>query len=314
MDKVNFELLKSKIIDYGKEITILSIDYDERFFQAAKKIQKIVPNINYKQVNKEFISGFDKIKLDQLFTLYQELRVGKEDEKILQDNFNKPNYFATLLLKAGYAEGIVAGANYPTADILRPAFQIIKQTKKNEPISSFMLLCKDKHKDMFMADISVNPNPSAVELAAIAVQTANSVESIFKIKPVVAMLSFSTLGSGGKQPDVLKIEEATAIVKAKGIEVIGEIQWDAAYSEEIFKLKVKDQKLSKLPNVFIFPDLNSGNIGYKIATTLGNFKAVGPLLQNITLPVNDLSRGCSVNEIVDLVIITALQWLESQKN
>ncbi len=313
MAKVNFELLKKRLLDYEKEIIILSIDYDERFFEAVKKLHKLVPNIKYLQVNEEFISNFDKVKKDQLFNFYKELRIGRDDEKLLQENFKKPNYFATLLLKGGYANGIVSGANYPTAHILKPAFQIVKQIDKNEPISSFMWLYKDNHYDMFMADVSVNPNPNANQLAAIAIQTANSVKDIFNIKPVVAMLSFSTLGSGGKQPDVLKIQEATAIVKKAGIEVIGEIQWDAAYNQKTFDLKTKGQKLSKLPNVFVFPDLNSGNIGYKITTTIGNFKAIGPLLQNIKLPVNDLSRGCNADEIVDLVIITALQWLDSQK-
>ena len=307
MNKINFSKLKlKKILTDEKEIKILSTDVDQRFDDACKILSKEASNIKYINITPEFIKEFDNKK--ELFDLYKSIRSGKEDEKLLKKNFNNPNFFATLLVKSGWASGIVSGATHPTSDILRPAFQIIKTKVKGEVISSLTWLSKKNHQDMFFADISVMPNPDAKQLSQIAIQTANSVKNIFDVKPVVAMLSFSTNGSGGKkQDDVIKVQEATKLVKKEGIEVYGDIQWDAATREEIFSKKMGIDTPENMPNVFIFPDLNSGNIGYKIASTLGKFNAVGPILQNIDKPINDLSRGCNAREIADLVIITALQ-------
>ena len=304
MNKINFNDLKKNLQSKG-EIKILSTDVDKRFDEACDILKSEVPNIKYININKEFIKNFEG--KEKLFNLYKEIRSGKEDEKTLDKNFNDPNFFASLLVKSGWANGIVSGATHPTSDILRPAFQIIKTKVKGEIISSLIWLSKNDYQDMFFADISVMPNPDANQLAQIAIQTSNSVKNIFNIKPVVAMLSFSTNGSGGKQDDVIKIKEATKLVKEANVEVYGEIQWDAAIRKEIFIQKMKQDIPKDMPNVFIFPDLNSGNIGYKIASTLGGFNAVGPILQNIDKPINDLSRSCNSREIADLVIITALQ-------
>lgn len=310
--RIDFSHLKEIIKKYHKEIIILSTDNDKRFFDAKKIIEETFPNLKYLKVDDDFIKNYNSEQKEELLNLYKNLRKDKEDLKVLEKNFSNPNYFANLLLKINKADGICSGVTHPTADILRPSFQILKTKNKNIPVSSFMWLSRINTKDLFFADISVNLNPSKEELANIAIQTADSILKIFKVEPIIAMLSFSTLGSGGNDPLILKVREATEIVrKNSNYKVIGEIQWDAAWNEEIFKLKVKDYNFAKLPNVFIFPDLNNGNIGYKIAATLGNFKAVGPILQNITKPVNDLSRGAKVEEIVDLVIITALQVINN---
>ncbi|AHK22466.1 Phosphate acetyltransferase [Candidatus Hepatoplasma crinochetorum Av] len=311
-EKINFKDLKEKIKRYQKEIIILSTDNDQRFFEAKKIIEKNFDNLKYIKIDDNFIKNYSQNEKERLFNLYKDLRNGKEDLEKLEKNFSNPNYFANLLLRENRADGIVSGSTHPTSEILRPSFQILKTKIPDVPVSSFMWLERENTKDLFFADISVNPNPSSLELANIAIQTANSVKNIFKIEPIIAMLSFSTLGSGGDNPLVLKIREATDIVKKdSNYKVIGEIQWDAAYDPNIFKIKVNDPNFETLPNIFIFPDLNSGNIGYKIAATLGDFKAIGPLLQNIKKPVNDLSRGAKVEEIVDLVIITALQVINN---
>jgi len=311
MEKIIFEKLKQTLKSKG-EIKILSTDVDKRFDDACKILSDEVPNIKYINIDSNFIKNYEN--KEDLFNLYKEIRSGKEDEKALTKNFNDPNFFATLLVKSGWASGIVSGATHPTSSILRPAFQIIKTRTKGEVISSLTWLSKDNYQDMFFADISVIPNPDFNQLSQIAIQTANSVKKIFNVKPVVAMLSFSTKGSGGKQDDVIKVQEATKLVEKSGIKVYGEIQWDAAIRKEIFSKKMGIKNPKDMPNVFIFPDLNSGNIGYKIAATLGEFNAVGPILQNIDKPINDLSRGCNPREIADLVIITALQTIEKKGN
>ncbi len=308
MSKVNFEELKKHLSNQG-EIKILSTDDDPRFDEAKELLSNEVPNIKFIKITNEIINEYDSSIKQELLNLYIELRSGKEDPEVLKEKINDPNIFANLLVKKGLADGIVSGATHPTADILRPAFQIIKPGTPGEVISSMMWLYNDDKDDLFFADVSVVPNPTTEQLAQIAIQSANTVEKVFKTKPVVAMLSFSTNGSGGNAEEIVKVREATSIVKEKGIEVYGEIQWDAATRPEVFASKMKVDTPNQMPNVFVFPDLNSGNIGYKLASGLGGFKGVGPILQNISAPVNDLSRGSTSREIADLVIITALQSL-----
>lgn len=304
-NKIDFQQLKELLKTKGT-ITILSTDNDPRYDEAKASLANEVPNIDFIKVDSDFIANYDAAAKEEMLNLYLELRAGKEEEAKLKENFNDVNIFANLLVKSGKADGIVSGATHPTSDILRPAFQIVKPAQKGV-ISSFMWLHKESEKDLFFADVSVMPEPDAEQLAQIAVQTANSVEKVFGVKPVVAMLSFSTNGSGGKVPPVIKVQEATKIAKESGIEVYGDIQWDAAMRPDVFASKMKIEAPADMPNVFIFPDLGAGNIGYKLASTLGGYQAVGPILQNISAPVNDLSRGCTASEIVDLVIITALQ-------
>jgi len=300
------QISKEKLIEKLKQsgnITILSTDVDPRFDEAKKMLETKVPNINFQHPN-ELIN--DTLK-EELLALYIELRSGKETPEQCKEKIKDTNILANLLVKAGHADGIVSGATFPTADILRPAFQIIKQKVKGEPISSLMWLSKEGERDLFFADVSVIPEPDENQLAQIAVQTAKTVQDVFGVKPVVAMLSFSTNGSGGAATPVEKVRNATKIAKESGIEVYGEIQWDAATRPEVFALKMKMDAPDTMPNVFVFPDLNTGNIGYKIASGLGGYDGVGPIIQNVASPVNDLSRGCTAKEIADLVIITALQ-------
>ncbi len=304
-NKIDFQQLKELLKTKGT-ITILSTDDDSRFDEAKASLANEVANIDFIKVDADYIANYDASAKEELLNLYFELRAGKEDEAKLRENFNDVNIFANLLVKAGKAHGIVSGATHPTSDILRPAFQIIKPAEKGV-ISSFMWLHKEEATDLFFADVSVMPEPNAEQLAQIAVQTANSVQNVFGVKPVVAMLSFSTNGSGGNIEPVIKVQEATKLAKEAGIEVYGDIQWDAAMRPEVFASKMKIDAPETMPNVFIFPDLAAGNISYKLASTLGGYQAVGPILQNISAPVNDLSRGCTASEIVDLVIITALQ-------
>ncbi|NOQ50512.1 MAG: phosphate acetyltransferase [Mycoplasmataceae bacterium] len=310
MNKIEFRKIKEELRN-SQKIIILSTDNDERFEQAKEILKIQLPNIEYIKIDQKYIDDFDQSEKKSLFATYIELRQGKESLSQLETNFNNPNYFANLLVFANKADGIVSGSTHKTSDILRPAFQIIKPRIASQVISSFMWLCKEEHRDLFMADISIMPNPDASQLAQIAIATANSVKTLFNIEPFVAMLSFSTLGSGGKNESVLKVAKATEIVRDYGINVVGEIQWDAAYFEDVFITKTKT-KPQQLPNIFIFPDLNSGNIGYKIAASLGKFKAIGPLLQNINKPINDLSRGATSQEIADLVVITALQVIRTR--
>ncbi len=305
MDNINFEQLIENLKSAG-EVIILSTDTDERFDEAKEKVESTFSNVKYIRIDKKYIDTYKN--KSELFNLYKEIRAGKDTEEQLVEGFNNVNTFANLLVKNGDAHGIVSGATHATADILRPAFQVIKAKEKGAPISSFMWMKKENKKDLFMADISVNPNPDAEGVAYIAMHTADSVKKIFNVEPIIAMLSFSTYGSGGKHPDIEKVRTATEIVKSKGYEVYGEIQFDAAVREKVFESKTK-MSSERMPNVFIFPDLDAGNIGYKIAATLGEYDAIGPVLQNINAPVNDLSRGATSDEIFSLVVITALQTL-----
>lgn len=308
MKNININDIKSNLKNSGQEIIILSTDNDERFFEAKKMLEMEVPNIKYKLITKDFIINYKE--KEKLFELYKEVRKEKENIDELRSNFNDPNIFVNLMLKAGLANGIVSGATHPTAKILKPAFQIIKARTNGSPISSLMWMKKQEKRDLFFADVSVVPQPTSEQLAQIAINSAETILKVFNIEPVIAMLSFSTNGSGGKHIDVLKVSEATKIIKEKtNFKIFGEIQFDAAINENVLKNKMNLKNIDKMPNIFIFPDLNSGNIGYKIAASLGEYEAIGPILQNINLPVNDLSRSCTSEEIVNLVIITAMQSL-----
>ncbi len=305
MNKINFETLKDKL-KIKEEIVILSTDDDSRFDEAKEILKNEAPNISFVKIDDDYINQYEN--KEELFELYKEIRQDKESIEQLTENFKNVNVFANLLVKSGKAQGIVSGATHPTSDILRPAFQIVKP-KERGVISSFMWLHKEGERDLFFADVSVVPNPDSEQLAQIAMQTSTSVEKVFGVKATTAMLSFSTNGSGGNAEEVVKVREATKLAKEKGIEVYGEIQWDAANRRDVFASKMKIDAPEEMPNVFIFPDLNAGNISYKLASNLGGYTAVGPILQNISAPVNDLSRGCTSREIADLVIITALQSL-----
>lgn len=224
-----------------------------------------------------------------------------------------PLYLATLMIKAGDADGEVAGANNATGDVLRPAFQYVKTLPGISVVSgAFIMIMQDakwgENGMMVFADCAVHPNPTARELAEIAVCSAQTAKSIAEMEPRVAMLSFSTKGSA-KHEMVDKVVEATRLAQemAPQFQFDGELQADAAIVESIGRMKCPDSPIAGKANVLVFPTLEAGNIAYKLVQRLANAEAVGPVLQGMAAPINDLSRGCSVSDIVNLVAITANQ-------
>ena len=224
-----------------------------------------------------------------------------------------PMYYGVMMVKAGDADGLVSGAIHSTGDMLRPALQIIKSKPGIKTVSScFLMECPDKtYGDdgvMIFADCAVNIDPDAEALANIALGAADSARALAGIEPRVAMLSFSTKGSA-KHDSVTKVQEATRIAKemAPDLMLDGELQLDAALVEKVGQLKAPGSAVAGHANTLVFPDLNAGNIGYKLVQRLAGAEAYGPILQGIAKPCNDLSRGCSVEDIVATVAITAAQ-------
>ncbi|HER4633439.1 TPA: phosphate acetyltransferase [Streptococcus pyogenes NGAS187] len=263
---------------------------------------------DYTIINPNEYADFDKMK-----EAFVDIRKGKatlEDaDKMLRD----VNYFGVMLVKMGLADGMVSGAIHSTADTVRPALQIIKTKPGISRTSGVFLMNRENTSERYVfADCAINIDPTAQELAEIAVNTAETAK-IFDIDPKIAMLSFSTKGSG-KAPQVDKVREATEIAKGLNPDLAldGELQFDAAFVPETAAIKAPDSAVAGQANTFIFPDLQSGNIGYKIAQCLGMFDAIGPILQGLNKPVNDLSRGSSAEDIYKLAIITAAQAIESQ--
>ncbi len=227
-----------------------------------------------------------------------------------------PLYLGCLMIKAGDADGELAGARGTTADTIRPAFQILKTKPGVGIVSGAFLMftpAKELGEEGFLvfADCAVNPCPNATELAQIAVSTAETARTLAGIEPRVAMLSFSTKGSA-KHELVDKVQEATRIAHelAPELELDGELQLDAALVERVGALKAPDSHVAGKANVLVFPDLQAGNIGYKLVERFSGANAIGPILQGIAAPVNDLSRGCKVQDIVEMIIITANQAIK----
>lgn len=256
-------------------------------------------------------------KMGEYATLLYELRKAKgmtpeEAAKKAQD----PLYLGCLMIKNGDADGELAGARGTTADTIRPAFQILK-TKPGVKIVSgaFLMLTSAKHLGeegmLFFADCAVNPCPNAEELAQIAISTAETARVLGGYEPRVAMLSFSTKGSA-KHELIDKVTEATRIAKelAPDLNLDGELQADAALVESVGAKKAPGSPVAGKANVLVFPDLQAGNIGYKLVERFSGADAIGPILQGIAAPVNDLSRGCKVQDIVQMVVITANQAIK----
>lgn len=221
-----------------------------------------------------------------------------------------PIYFSAMLVEMGVADGMVVGAHYTTADALRPALQLIKGKKDKSVIGCMIVDRGDFIEPKLFLDVSLNVSPDAEELARFGLEGANFYESTFRRRAKVAFLSYSTYGSG-KGESVEKMRDATNIAKAQlgDCEYIidGEMQFDSAVSPEVCATKCPRSPIQGSANVFVFPDINSANIGYKIAQRLGDCECVGPIMLNFRHPVNDLSRGCSMEDIYNTVIITKLQ-------
>ena len=248
-------------------------------------------------------------EMDAMVEQMVELRKGKMTPEQCRDALKKGNYFGTMLVKMGYADALLGGATYSTADTVRPALQIIKTKPGSKIVSSCFILVRPSatgdREVLAMGDCAINIKPTEDELVEIALETAATAK-VFGIDPKVAFLSYSTLGSG-KGEDVDKMRHAFEKAHAAypDLAMEGELQFDAAVSPTVARTKCPDSKVAGHANTFIFPDINAGNIGYKICQRMGSFDAYGPILQGLNAPINDLSRGCNAQEVYSLAIITA---------
>lgn len=249
-------------------------------------------------------------RIDEMVEMFCELRKSKgvtpeQARKVL----SQANYFGTMLVKMGEADALLGGATYSTADTVRPALQLIKTKPTNSIVSSCFILVRPSatgdNEVLAMGDCAINIKPTEDELVEIAMETAECAK-IFGIDPKVAFLSYSTFGSGAGE-DVDKMRNAAQKTKAKVPElpIEGELQFDAAVSPRVARTKCPNSEVAGHANTFIFPDINAGNIGYKIAQRMGNFEAYGPILLGLNAPINDLSRGCNAAEVYSMAIITA---------
>ena len=248
--------------------------------------------------------------MDKMVAEFMELRKSKgvteeQARKILKQN----NYFGTMLVKMGYADALLGGATYSTADTVRPALQLIKTKPGNKIVSSCFILVRPRatgeNEVIAMGDCGINIKPTEDELVEIAEETIRCAK-VFGVDPKVAFLSYSTDGSG-KGEDVDKMRNAARKTKERNpdIPIDGEMQFDAAVSPRVAEKKFPGSEVAGHANTFIFPDINAGNIGYKIAQRMGNFEAYGPILLGLNSPINDLSRGCTAIEVYSMAIITA---------
>lgn len=293
---------------------------DPRILEAASKLnaEKFITPIlvgNVEEVTAKAkegnfnISGLEILdpatypQMDEMVTKMVELRKGKMTEEDCRKALSKGNYFGTMLVKMGKADALLGGATYSTADTVRPALQLIKTKPGNKIVSSCFILTRENEM-LAMGDCAINIEPDEDQIVEIAIETAKTAQ-IFGIDPKVALLSFSTKGSG-KGEAVDKMRNATAKVKeaCPTLDVDGELQFDAAVSPVVAQTKCKGSTVAGQANTFIFPEIQSGNIGYKIAQRLGGFAAYGPILQGLNAPINDLSRGCDADEVYKMAIIT----------
>lgn len=316
----------------GKNVKIvLPEGEDERVLIAATQLQKtdyVSPIVlgnedNIKSLASKHALDLTQIEIidpatselkDELVDAFVERRKGKATKEQAVELLDNVNYFGTMLVYTGKAEGLVSGAAHSTGDTVRPALQIIKTKPGVSRTSGIFFMIKGDEQYIF-GDCAINPELDAQGLAEIAVESAKSAQS-FGMNPKVAMLSFSTKGSA-KSDDVTKVQEALKLAQEKAeadqlehVVIDGEFQFDAAIVPSVAEKKAPGAKIQGDANVFVFPSLEAGNIDYKIAQRLGGYDAVGPVLQGLNSPVNDLSRGCSTEDVYNLSIITAAQALQ----
>jgi len=279
------------------------IGNEERIFESAEEC-------GFNIRGAEIIDPDKYDKMDEMIEAFCELRKKKGvTPEQAKKTLSQANYFGTMLVKMGVADALLGGATYSTADTVRPALQLIKTKPGNNIVSSVFILVRPsatgENEVIAMADCAINIKPTEDELVEIAGEAAECAR-IFGVDPQVAFLSYSTLGSGAGE-DVDKMRNAAMKAKAKYPElpIEGELQFDAAVSPRVARTKCPESKVAGHANTFIFPDINAGNIGYKIAQRMGNFDAYGPILLGLNAPVNDLSRGCNASEVYSMAIITA---------
>ncbi len=308
--------------------------HDTRILEAAARLNEggfltpiLIGNVDEVKANAakgnfniegiEIIDPLTYAGMDEMVAKMVELRKGKMSPEDCKTALSKGNYFGTMLVKMGYADSLLGGATYSTADTVRPALQLVKTKKGVNLVSSCFIMVRGDEK-IAMGDCAINLSyedtldkegnvvlSGAQKLAEVAVETARTAK-VFGIDPKVAMLSFSTNGSG-KGGTVKLSHDATYIAKelAPEFDIDGEMQFDAAVAPEVGQLKFPGSKVAGHANTFIFPCIEAGNIGYKIAQRLGGYEAYGPILQGLAAPINDLSRGCNADEVYKMAIITA---------
>jgi len=337
-DKSSSEILTPMMFEYrlferarsNRQKIILPESADERILRATeillrRDIVDIILLGNPEEIEHQsailgldisgatIINPEDSTLLESFSQKFYEMRKAKGlTLAAAKDALTHPNYFATMMIYDGMADGMVSGATHTTADTVRPALQIIKTKPNVSIVSSIFFMCLDT-KVLVYGDCAVNLDPNADQLAHIAISSADTAKQ-FGIEPRVAMLSYST-GASGSGPDVEKVREATLIAQSLRPDLLieGPIQYDAAIDEKVAAKKLPDSKAAGKATVFVFPDLNTGNNTYKAVQRSTGALAIGPVLQGLRLPVNDLSRGCLVDDIVNTVAITAIQAQQNDK-
>lgn len=319
-----FDTLKGRLSGNSRRI-VFPEGYDERILTAASQlaadglIEPVLVGTREKleQKAKELKLSLDQVEVidptnyaefEEMVISFVERRKGKATEEDARKILLDENYFGTMLVYMDKADGLVSGAAHSTADTVRPALQIIKTQPGIKKTSGVFIMVRENEKYVF-ADCAINIAPDSQDLAEIALASADTAQ-LFDIDPRVAMLSFSTKGSA-KSDETEKVAAAVKIAKEQrpDLALDGEFQFDAAFVPSVAEKKAPNAEIKGDANVFVFPGLEAGNIGYKIAQRLGNFDAVGPILQGLNKPVNDLSRGCNSDDVYKLAIITAAQSL-----
>ena len=275
----------------------------DRIFAAAE-------DCGYNIRGAEIIDPDNFDRMDEMVDLFCELRKSKGvTPEQARKTLSQANYFGTMLVKMGMADSLLGGATYSTADTVRPALQLIKTKPGNTIVSSVFILVRPaatgENEVLAMGDCAINIKPTEDQLVEIAGEAAECAK-IFGVDPQVAFLSYSTHGSGsGEDVDKMRNAAEKARNKYPELSIDGELQFDAAVSPRVARTKCPESSVAGHANTFIFPDINAGNIGYKIAQRLGNFEAYGPILLGLNAPINDLSRGCNAAEVYSMAIITA---------
>ncbi|AOV08881.1 phosphate acetyltransferase [Sporosarcina ureilytica] len=319
-----FNKVKANLQGHDKTI-VLPEGTDARVLQAAVRLAEegivkpillgseeevrnaaVEASVDLKDI--EIIDPLKVTYFDELVNHFVERRAGRNTVEQAQELLKNVNYFGTMLVYTGRADGLVSGAIHSTADTVRPALQIIRTKPGVSKTSGAFIMMKGEEKLVF-ADCAITVAPTSQELAEIAVESAKTARS-FGIDPRVAMLSFSTKGSAVTE-ETTKVADAVKIAKelAPELTLDGEFQFDAAYVPEVAKTKAPESEIQGDANVFVFPSLEAGNIGYKLTERLGGYEAIGPILQGLNMPVNDLSRGCSADDVYKLSLMTAAQSL-----